>query len=255
MREQWREIEDLYHRALECDVSQRSAFLEKACGGDGALLREVESLLAHQLEAEPLMEMPAIDVAAQSLARDSVRTREGQQVGSYKILSLIGIGGMGEVYRAHDTKLSRDVALKFLPKAFLDDPERLQRLTREARLLASLNHPNITAIYGIEEAGATQCLVLELAEGKTLAERIKRGPLRMEEAFGVAKQIAEALEAAHGKGITHRDLKPENIKITSDGTVKVLDFGLAKLSQNDRAPGVADAPTEVTISTPGTVLG
>ncbi len=159
----------------------------------------------------------------------------GSQIGPYKVTTLLGAGGMGEVYRATDMNLRRDVAIKVLPEDFAQDAERLARFEREAHLLASLNHPNIASIYGLEESDGARCLVLELVEGQTLAERLVRGPLPLEEALQVVQQIASALEAAHEKGIIHRDLKPANVKITPAGTVKVLDFGLAKALQDDAA--------------------
>src|SRR5262249_50795751 len=146
----------------------------------------------------------------------------------YEITSHLGSGGMGDVYQASDPKLGRDVAIKVLPESFAHDTERVARFDREARVLASLNHPHIAAIYGMEQAAGRKFLVMELVGGETLAERIKRGPLPIDEAVGIAKQICEALEVAHDKGIIHRDLKPANIKITPDDKVKVLDFGLAK---------------------------
>ena len=152
----------------------------------------------------------------------------GTRLGAYEIVSALGAGGMGEVYRARDTKLNRDVALKVLPELFARDPDRLARFKREAQVLASLNHPNIAAIYGFEESNGVQALVLELVEGPTLADRIAHGPIPLDEALPIARQIADALEAAHEQGIIHRDLKPANIKVRPDGTVKVLDFGLAK---------------------------
>jgi len=152
----------------------------------------------------------------------------GQQLGSYEITALLGKGGMGEVYRARDTRLDRDVAIKTLPEEFENDPDRLARFVREAKTLASLNHPNIAAIYGLEKYESSHVLILELVEGATLSERLKRGGLPLEESLKVALQITEALEAAHEKGVVHRDLKPANIKVTPDGKVKVLDFGLAK---------------------------
>ena len=152
----------------------------------------------------------------------------GTRLGHYAVTSLLGEGGMGQVWQATDTQLNRQVALKILPDAFAADPDRLARFQREAQILASLNHPNIAAIYGIEEAGGTRALVLELVEGPTLADRIATGPIPLDEALPIAKQIAEALEAAHEQGVIHRDLKPANIKVKDDGTVKVLDFGLAK---------------------------
>ena len=157
----------------------------------------------------------------------------GTTLGPYSVTAKIGEGGMGEVYRATDTKLDRDVALKVLPEAFTQDPDRLARFEREAKVLASLNHPNIGHIYGLEEAEGVRALVLELVEGPTLADRIKQGPIPLDEALPIAKQIAEALEAAHEAGVIHRDLKPANVKVKDDGTVKVLDFGLAKAFQPD----------------------
>jgi eukaryotic-like serine/threonine-protein kinase len=159
----------------------------------------------------------------------------GTKLGSYEILSAIGAGGMGEVYEAHDTKLGRNVAIKVLPAAFVNDPEPLARFQREARMLAALNHPNIATIHGLEQSGGTQFLVMELVPGETLADRIKAGPVPVEEALKIAVQIAEALEAAHQKNIIHRDLKPANVKVTPDGKVKVLDFGLAKAFEGDSA--------------------
>ncbi len=162
----------------------------------------------------------------------------GARLGPYEILSALGAGGMGEVYRARDTRLQRDVAIKVLPEVFASDPDRLARFEREAQLLASLNHPHIGAIYGLEESGGVRALILELVEGSTLADRIAQGPVPLDEALTIARQIADALEAAHEHGIIHRDLKPANVKVRQDGTVKVLDFGLAKL--ND--PNVSNGP-------------
>src|SRR6187431_2825423 len=152
----------------------------------------------------------------------------GTRIGPYEVTGVLGAGGMGLVYRAHDTRLNRDVALKVLPDLFASDADRLARFTREAQTLASLNHPNIAHIHGLEESGGVRALVMELVEGDDLSERISRGAIPVDEALPIAKQIAEALEAAHQQGIIHRDLKPANIKVRSDGTVKVLDFGLAK---------------------------
>src|SRR5437773_9812917 len=152
----------------------------------------------------------------------------GTRLGPYEILSALGAGGMGEVYRATDTTLGRQVAIKVLPDAFAQDAERLARFEREAKTLASLNHPHIAQIYGLERSGGVQALVMELVEGEDLSQRIARGAIPLDEALPIAKQIADALEAAHEQGIIHRDLKPANIKIRPDGTVKVLDFGLAK---------------------------
>ncbi|MGD0310482.1 MAG: serine/threonine-protein kinase, partial [Acidobacteriota bacterium] len=177
----------------------------------------------------------------------------GSTISHYRIIEKLGAGGMGVVYRAEDTKLERQVALKVLPDIFSIDPERLARFEREAKLLASLNHPNIASIYGLEEDAGKSFLVLELVEGETLAQRIAKGPLPVEEALEVCRQIAEGVEAAHEKGIIHRDLKPANVKITPEGKVKVLDFGLAK-AFHDR-PTSAESPTISEMTRPGVLLG
>ena len=153
----------------------------------------------------------------------------GTKLGPYEILAPIGKGGMGEVYRAHDSRLKRDVAIKVLPEVFARDSDRLARFQREAQVLASLNHPNIAAIYGLEESDGIRALVMELVEGPTLDDRLAAGPIPVDEALAIARQIAEALEVAHERGIIHRDLKPANVKVTADDKVKVLDFGLAKV--------------------------
>ena len=179
----------------------------------------------------------------------------GSRLGHYDVTALIGEGGMGQVYQATDTKLRRDVALKVLPQAFTDDPDRLARFEREATVLASLNHPNIGHIYGLEEAEGQKALVLELVEGPTLADRIKQGSIPVDEALPIAKQIAEALEAAHEQGIIHRDLKPANIKVKDDGTVKVLDFGLAKAFQPDASDVSASMSPTISLTAAATQMG
>src|ERR1700692_1862515 len=182
----------------------------------------------------------------------------GTKLGSYEVLTQIGAGGMGEVYQAHDTKLGRDVAIKVLPEAFAHDPERLARFQREAKMLAQLNHPNIATIYGLEHSDGTHYLVMELVSGENLAERVKRdGPVPVEETLTIAKQIAEALEAAHDKGIIHRALKPANVKVTPEGKVKVLDFGLAKAFAGETTDSnPSQSPTLSAAATmQGTILG
>ena len=228
-RDRRQRIEDLCDAALDRDVSDRAAFVAAACGDDHALRREVETLLAHAANADRFLTTPLGAVAARVLADERHASLVGRQIGAYKVLSLLGAGGMGDVYRALDTKLGRDVAIKVVSDAFLSMPERLVRFEREARVLAALNHPHIGAIYGWEEAEGVRALVLELVEGPTLGERLAAGPLSIQEALTSARQIADALEVAHEKGVIHRDLKPANIKITPEGTVKVLDFGLAKV--------------------------
>lgn len=181
----------------------------------------------------------------------------GSRLGTYEIVGLLGAGGMGEVYRARDTKLNREVAIKVLPEAYASDPERISRFHREAQAVAALNHQNIASIYDLAEADGTKYLVLELIEGETLEERLKRGPVPIEEALRIAKEILEALEGAHEKGICHRDLKPGNVKLTPAGTVKVLDFGLAKFVQGAAATAgnLTHSPTLTLATFPGVILG
>src|SRR5499425_464517 len=175
----------------------------------------------------------------------------GSKLTHYEITNHIGSGGMGDVYQATDTKLGRSVAIKFLPETFSHDTERVARFQREARVLASLNHPNIAAIYGLEEIDSRHFLVMELVPGETLADRIKRGAIPIEEALPIAKQIVEALAEAHDRGVIHRDLKPANIKVTPDGHVKVLDFGLAKAFDERAESRLSDSPTLMSVSVPG----
>src|ERR1700739_1483816 len=182
----------------------------------------------------------------------------GTRLGSYEVVAQIGAGGMGEVYQAHDTKLGRDVAIKVLPEAFAHDADRLARFQREAKMLAALNHPNIAMIHELEQSNGTSYLVMELVSGETLADRVKRdGAVPIEEALAIAKQIAEALEAAHEKGIIHRDLKPANVKLTPEEKVKVLDFGLAKAFAGDTSTeDIGNSPTLSQAATMhGVILG
>jgi serine/threonine protein kinase len=220
MDEPWQRMWRIFHEAAALAPAERATFLRHACRDDVALRAEVESLLLHDGNPHALQAQ-----------HDRQMNLIGQRIGVYEIRSLLGIGGMGEVYRARDTKLGRDVAVKVLPAEFAADSERLSRFHREARLLASLNHPHIGGIYEFEEVAGAPALVLELVEGETLADRIAKGPLPTSDAVTIAVQIADALAAAHDRGIIHRDLKPANIKITVEGQVKVLDFGLAKAAQ------------------------
>ncbi len=179
----------------------------------------------------------------------------GSTVGSYEILSLLGKGGMGEVFRARDLKLKREVAIKTLPAEFGRDPDRVSRFQREAETLATLRHSNIGVIHDLQETEGVRYLVLELVEGPTLAEMIAQGPIPVDDALDIARQVCEALEAAHERGIVHRDLKPANIKVMSDGSVKVLDFGLAKVSQQPESVQLSNSPTLMNASVPGLILG
>jgi serine/threonine protein kinase len=251
--ERWQRIDVLFHAALARGERERAGFLQDACGGDDALRRDVESLVAQAHSASGFLATP---LPAISVAEPDSTALIGRRLGPYQIEALIGAGGMGEVYRARDTKLGRDVAVKILRGALASEPERLARFEREARVLASLNHPHIGAIYGFEDADGVRALVLELIEGETLADRISRGAVPLHEIITIARQIADALEASHEKGIIHRDLKPANIKITPEGVVKVLDFGLAKLPvANAGSAGGSQLATQMGATREGTVLG
>ena len=224
----WRQLSAIYDAAAALTGVDRAAYLAQACGADEELRRSVESLLGQ----------------GESFLATSVALPGGSRLGAYELISIIGAGGMGVVYRARDTRLKRDVALKILPESFASDQDRVARFQREAEVLASLNHPNIAAIYGLEDSDGIRALVMELVDGETLAERLARGAIPLDEALPIAKQIADALEAAHEQGIIHRDLKPANIKVRLNGTVKVLDFGLAKLN----APNVPNHPNTMSMS-------
>jgi Tol biopolymer transport system component len=239
--ERWRQVEQLCHEALARPAEERAAFVASAAAGDAGLQREVESLLAQEPRAAAFMSSPAVAFVASAVLGQGDGSLVGRRFGSYVLGSRIGAGGMGEVYRAHDDALGREVAIKVLSPAFSGDADRRARFDREARLLATLNHPHIGAIYGVEEADGVRALVLELVEGETLDERMARA-LTTSDALAIARQIALALEAAHEKGIVHRDLKPANVKITPDGVVKVLDFGLAKPASADGiGPGLMES--------------
>ncbi|HYL34354.1 MAG TPA: protein kinase [Bryobacteraceae bacterium] len=242
--ERWRRVEGIFFAALERTPELRQAFLDGACTGDAELRHEVDSLLARADQPASILERPLMD-------RTAAPIPAGTQLGPYQIVALLGKGGMGEVYRARDPKLNRDVAIKVLPAALASDARYMARFRREAQVLAALNHPNIAVIHGLED----HAIVMELVEGPTLAERIAEGPLPLEEALSIARQIAEALEAAHEKGIIHRDLKPGNVKITPDGVVKVLDFGLAKTAQAAATADASHSPTLTRPTEPGLILG
>jgi eukaryotic-like serine/threonine-protein kinase len=253
--ERWQQIEELYHAALAQDDARRAAFVADACRNDEDLRREVESLLAAGSSDDGRLDSPAWDGAA-SLLEDP-RTEEllsaGHMLGPYEILAPLGRGGMGDVYRALDRKLNREVAVKILPKAFARHPGRVERLKREARVLATLNHPNIAAVYDLQELEGHCFLVLELVPGKTLSRKLSRGALPARESLSICRQVAEALEAAHEKGVIHRDLKPGNIMVTPEGRVKLLDFGIATTKARPD-PG-AESTTRTEFTLPGLVVG
>jgi Tol biopolymer transport system component len=237
--EHYQRVVGIFQTASDLSAAARPAFLAEACAGDDNLRREVEAMLAADAQSSGFLDKPPDDLAAAVAGRET-RSLIGHRISHYEVVSLLGAGGMGEVYRAKDTRLGREVAIKFTNTSFSD------RFEREARTIAALNHPNICTLHDV----GPNYLVMELVEGPTLADRIKRGALPLEEVLSIARQIADALEAAHEKGIVHRDLKPGNIKIKPDGTVKVLDFGLAK-----QIDGREGAGTTMTATGQGVILG
>jgi serine/threonine-protein kinase len=251
----WPRVKRVLEGALLREGEEAAAYVAEACGSDRALRAEVERLLAAREPAGRFLESPAARLLGERLAGDD--DLSGRDLNSYRLVSRLGAGGMGEVYLARDTRLGRDVAIKVLPPALAADPDRIARFEHEAKMLASLNHPHIGSIYGFEEADGRHALVLELVEGPTLADRIAKGPLPLDEALAIARQIAEAVEAAHEHGVVHRDLKPANIKLRPDGTVKVLDFGLAKALERGRldVPSAASAPTSPVATSDGRIVG
>ena len=259
MGERWQQIESLYHAALERDAEERAAFLAQASAGDEGLRREVESLLAYEDQAEHFIESPALEVAAKTIARKQGATVvTGQTINHYKITSPLGAGGMGEVYLAEDTRLGRRVALKFLPALFTQDKRHLRRFEQEARTVAALSHPNVCVIHEVVETGeGRHCIVMEYVEGVTLRECIAERRMNVSEALDAAIQIASALSAAHAAGIVHRDIKPENIMLRRDGYVKILDFGLAKLTEKQSDLLGSEGETRVLElkTLPGVVMG
>lgn len=257
--ERWQQVERLYHAVVTKEPSERSDFLVEACAGDEELRREVESLLAYEDRAETFIESPALDVAARMMADEDSRTvRVGETFNQYRIVSQLGVGGMGEVYLADDTRLRRRVALKFLPSALTKDKRHLHRFEVEARAIAAMSHPNVCTIHEvIQTADGRHCIVMEYVEGMALRERMTSGPVKVSEALDIAIQIASALESAHAVGIVHRDIKPENVVLRRDGYVKVLDFGLAKLAGTslDYANSQIETRAIELKTTPGMVMG
>jgi eukaryotic-like serine/threonine-protein kinase len=241
--EQWHRVKEVFEAALERAPEERSAFLGQACAGDDVLRSEVNSLLSSYEQESSFMETPAAGLAAESLLKEASAALVGQQLGHYQIAREIGRGGMGVVYLAQDVSLDRPVALKLLPKHLTSDPNRVQRFEREARAASALNHHNILTIYEIAQLDGLHSIATEFIDGVTLRERLKSKDLELSETLNIAEQIASALVAAHDAGIVHRDIKPENVMLRRDGYVKVLDFGLAKLTEQQTVKKVnASAP-------------
>src|SRR5262245_30056634 len=228
--EQWHRVKEVFEAALEREASERPAFVDQACGEDESVHSEVKSLLSSYEQEKSFMDTPAAALAAESLMKEESAALVGQQLGHYQIIREVGRGGMGVVYLAHDTTLDRPVALKLLPFYLTEDPERLRRFEREARAASALNHPNILTIHEIGKVDGLHFIETEFIDGVTLREKIRSNELKLSEALSIAEQIASALAAAHEAGIVHRDIKPENVMLRRDGYVKVLDFGLAKLT-------------------------
>jgi eukaryotic-like serine/threonine-protein kinase len=264
-KERWLLIERTYHAALAREGEARSAFLDEVCTGDEELRSEVEELISHDRQGSSFIESPALAIAARELANDSHDQEQSeisnspsapQHVGPYKLLGPIGRGGMGEVHLALDTRLNRKVAIKLLPDAFTTDPDRVRRFEQEARAASALNHPNILTIYEIGQHGSLHFIATEFIQGETLRQRMTSAHLTLQTVLEVGTQIASALAAAHDSGIVHRDIKPENIMLRPDGYVKVLDFGLAKLTEPQTITTDTEAPTIANVwSLPGMVVG
>src|SRR6476659_840442 len=252
--ERWQQVKEVFALAVKYPPEKRSSFLQERCANDTELRSEVESLIAANDKSGEFIDQPAYQ-AASWLREEKRELKPGQNMGTYKVLSFISRGGMGEVYLAQDQRLSRKVALKLLPLSFTTDLDRLRRFEQEARAASALNHPNIITIYEIQEFEGSHVIATEFVEGETLRQRLSRSRLSLSETLNIAIQIADALSAAHKAGIVHRDIKPENVMLRPDGYVKVLDFGLAKLSEQASPAVAAEAPTIQVRTGSGVVIG
>ena len=253
--ERWQQVKAIFNSAIAYRPEERSSFISQACAGDEELRSEVESLIASHEESGNFIDQPAFEIAASLLAGERAEFTPGYTIASYEVLSFISRGGMGEVYLAEDKRLGRKVALKLLPPTFTTNDDRLRRFEQEARAASALNHPNIITIYEIRQAAGSHIIATEYVEGETLRHRLVRAPLTLSETLNIAIQVADALAAAHKAGIIHRDIKPENIMLRPAGYVKVLDFGLAKLSEQASPAVAAEAPTIQVRTGSGIVIG
>src|SRR5436190_2321992 len=252
--ERWQQVKQIFSSAIQYSPQERNSYLSDVCLGDDALRSEVESLIASHEKSGEFIDQPAYQ-AATWLTKERAELSVGQKIGMYEVLSFISRGGMGEVYLAQDQRLNRKVALKLLPSSFTKDNDRLRRFAQEARAASALNHPNIITIYEIQEIDSTQVIATEFVEGETLRQRMNRAPLALGETLNISIQISDALSAAHKAGIIHRDIKPENVMLRPDGYVKILDFGLAKLTELPAASTPAEAPTLHVRTGSGIVMG
>ena len=249
-------VEEIFHSALNQQPEERRSFLEAACEGDDELRVEIETLLASHRRAVDFIETPVAGIATKIFENAPSDLLVGQRIAHYELTQRIGAGGMGEVYLATDISAGRKAALKLLPLRFTGDPARLKRFEQEARAVVALNHPNILTIYEIGEDRSTHYIASELIDGENLRQRLERGPMEMEEAIDVAIQVASALVAAHEAGIVHRDIKPENIMLRPDGYVKVLDFGIAKLAEQEAPATMAEEGAGLPVETRlGSIFG
>src|SRR5262245_28242435 len=260
--ERWQQVDKLFEQALEKEPDRRGPFLDEACVGDAELRQEVESLLAYDRQARQFINQPALQVTAEKLASEPP-SLVGRKLGPYQIQAVLGAGGMGEVYKARDTRLNRTIAIKVLPRYLSERADLRQRFEREARAIAGLNHPNICALYDVGREEGIDFLVMEYVEGETLSHRLRKGPLPTEQLLRSTVEIATALDQAHRHGVIHRDLKPGNIMLTKAGA-KLLDFGLAKRAAREGetlgepARGDARPPTETkseSLTEEGMILG
>src|SRR5438046_4065451 len=254
--ERWKQVNDLFQSAVERAPAERAAFLDEACRGDESLRRKVGSLLASHERSENFIELPAFEVAPELVTSERTNTLVGKLIGHYRIESLVGVGGMGEVYLARDERFGRKAALKLLPDSLTTDQTELSRFKNDARTASALNHPNILTVYEIGAEGKVQFIATEFIEGVTLRTALVSGRMSAHRALEIAVQVASALAAAHDAGVVHRDIKPENIMLRPDGYVKVLDLGIAKLTEQRRASDDHRVETTALLQTrPGLVLG